>query len=92
MAKIQVIGNAFIQHGETLINLKAYKKIAKDTFGMFDDPDGNSAFRITFTPLTPTQENIDNGVDGTFSLTTYTLEEKEEFEEDYELIISALKD
>ena len=92
MSKIKAIGNGFVQIGEALINLKAYKNIAKGTFGIGEDPDGKSAFGITLTPLTPTQENIENGVDGTFFITTYTFEESDDFEADFELIITALKD
>jgi hypothetical protein len=92
MAKIKLIGKGFIQFEDTLINLLAYKEIDKYTFGLDEDPEGNSAYGITFTPLTPTEDDVKNGVDGTFFLTEYTEEEKEEFEADFETILSALKD
>lgn len=91
MSKIKAVGNGFIQREETLINLKGYLKIEKYNFGYDEDPEGNSAYGITFTPLITSEEDIKNGVDGSFMLTTYTFDEKEEFEKDFDLIISALK-
>lgn len=92
MGKIKYAGNGFIQKGETLINLIEYKKIEKYNFGHNEDPDGNSAFGIILTPITPSEENVRNGVDGSFFIATYTFDEENDFEEDYAVVNSALKD
>lgn len=92
MAKIKIIGSGFIQvKEETLYNLKAYKNIERYTFAYDEDPVGKSAFGIQLTPLAPSKENFENGVDGSFFIATYTYEEENEFKEDFETIIYALK-
>jgi hypothetical protein len=91
MSKITSVGNCFVQVENSLINLKAYKEIEKYNFGYDEDPENHSVYGIKLTPLNPDQESIENAVDGSFFITEYTLEEKEIFESDFEVIISALK-
>lgn len=92
MGKIKLIGDCFIKVEETLYNLKEYSKIERHYFGYDEDPEENSAFGINLTPIMPSEEDLKNGVDGTFFITLYTLEQENDFEEDYEKIITALKD
>jgi len=56
-----------------------------------EDPNKELAFGIKFTPLSLSKKDYENGVDGSFILTEYTYDEKDEFEEDFENIIFALK-
>lgn len=90
MSKLKVIGNCFIQVEETLYNLKGFKEIEKHTFGIGENPP--SDYGIRFTPLVASKESYENGVDGSFIMTEYTEEEIEEWESDFELIISALSE
>ncbi|MFC1222690.1 hypothetical protein ACFE6N_02710 [Pedobacter sp. BG31] len=92
MAKIKLIGNGFIEVDGKSYNVKAYKNVERYSFGHNEDPDGKSAFGITFTPISPSEENVRNGVNGSFFIKTYTADQKENFEKDYEIIASALKD
>lgn len=92
MTKIKAVGNCFVQVGDSLINLNAYKEIKKYKFGYEEDPETNSAYGIMLIPLCPNEKSIKNGVDGSFFITTYTQEEHKEFEADFEEITSSLKD
>ncbi|PWS27986.1 hypothetical protein DHW03_10515 [Pedobacter yonginense] len=92
MSKIKAIGNGFVQIGDSLINLRTFKEINKYTFGYDEDPEGHSAFGIIVSPLTPSAQSLQNGVDGSYFISTYESEMQSEFEEDFEIIIKALKD
>lgn len=88
MSKIKAIGNGFIQLGETLINLTQYKQIKKYDFGYDEDPEGKASYGIMATPLQPSAENIANGVDGSLMIATYSDDEFNEFQTDFNTIIA----
>lgn len=86
MNRITKTGNGFISLDGTLLNLKAFKSIKKEYLG-YDTQDGKG-FSIAFTPITPSKENIENGVEGTWHVTY--IEEKQR-DEDFEVIQESLK-
>jgi len=89
MGKIKAVGGGFIKIGAILYNLKAFSKIIPDKFGIDEKKD--NVYGIIVYPLTPSKEDIENGVDGEFFLTTYTKEEADAFSSDFETITEALK-
>lgn len=87
MSRIKNVGGGFIDLDGGLLNLKAFKEIKKEYLG-YQTEDGKD-FSISFTPITPSKENIKNGVEGTWHVCY--IEEKER-DEDFEIIKESLKD
>jgi hypothetical protein len=85
MGKIKIISGGFIQLGESLENLRQFKSIKKGTFGM-DEHEGGAVCGIEVTPLHPSKEDIEKGVDGRYFIATYNQEEMGEFDEDFNAI------
>ncbi len=77
MAKIQSAGKGIIKIGKNLINPKQYKEIAIHTFGEYESPEGYIC-GIQVTPLSPSKEDIENGVVGSYFITTYKGDHAEE--------------
>lgn len=88
MRKIQSAGTGFIKLYGSLINLKDFKSIGPREMGYFEDPDEHGIFAIAFTPSSPSYEDIQNNVDGTWSV-TYKESEKKDFEADCKIIENA---
>jgi len=87
MAKFHKVGSGFVKHGDTLMNLKAYKAITNAGIAFEDyQPSG-----LKFTPLQPLKEDFENNVDGSFYI-TYSEDEAEELEQDFTLIQEVLAD
>lgn len=90
MVKIISRGSGFIEVNGILENLQQFRSIKQYTFGLHEDPEGQHYYGIQVTPLTPSEQDIKNGVDGTYFLTTYSKNDKEEFELDYSTIMQAM--
>ncbi|MES2827836.1 MAG: hypothetical protein V4687_06770 [Bacteroidota bacterium] len=89
MSKINVIGNGFVQVDNTLYNLRNYLTVEKYTYG-YDEAQG-TAYGIRLTPPHADKVSYENGVAGSFFLSTYSENEKEQFEDDFYLLITALE-
>ncbi|SFT08395.1 hypothetical protein [Mucilaginibacter polytrichastri] len=81
MAKLTRAGSGFIKYGDELINLIGYKGITK-----IDEMDDSM---IGFTPFIPSNEDLENGVEGTWVITYETVSERDE---DFKLIETVLAD
>lgn len=95
MKRIEFIGSGFVKiihnNEETLINLKSLSKIEKYTFGVNEDPNGVDAFGIKVYPMTPSSEDVKNGVKGQYFISLYAENEEDDFKSDWNSIISALR-
>lgn len=89
MKKIKAAEIGFIKIGEEMINLRQFKKVKKYSFGHNESPEGH-VYGIEVTPMTPTQKDIENGVDGSYFIATYKEDEEKIFEEDYNEVQKAL--
>jgi hypothetical protein len=90
MSILNVIGNGFVQVDNTLYNLRNYLTVEKYTFG-YDEAQG-SAYGIRLIPPHADKESYENGVSGSFFLLTYPEDEKEKWEEDFNIVIAALEE
>lgn len=86
MSKIKSIGGGFIQCGSVLYNLRNFKQIQKHVFGI----DEGQAFGICVFPINPSKDDIKNGVQGEYFITTYMQNESDAFELDFEMIVNEL--
>ncbi|GEM_PF-3079266 len=87
MHRITIVGNGSILLDGDLLNLKVFKDIKKEYFGL--QTQGGKDFSISFTPITPTKENIENGVEGTWQVTYIG---KKGTKKDSEVIQESIKD
>jgi hypothetical protein len=89
MSKIKAIGNGFVQVDNTLYNLRHYLTVEKYTFG-YEEAQG-TAYGIRLTPPHTDKESYGNGVSGSFFLLTYSEDEQDQFDEDFELVIELIE-
>jgi len=87
MSKITKAGSGFVKIDGHLINLKDFKSIKKVNQGIGDD----AMIGIEVTPNKPSQEDIDNGVDGSYFISMYDENSLAEMDEDYQTITDSLK-
>jgi hypothetical protein len=90
MGKVKAIGNGYVQIGDGMIvNLNAFETIVKMDIGR-GDPNGNIC-GIKITPITPSPQNVKDGVDGASFLTLYKEGEQKQMETDFAHIVLALQ-
>lgn len=89
MGKLNAIGHGFVQVDNTLYNLRNYLTIEKYTFE--SEEASGTAYGIRLTPANTDTELYGNAVSGSFFLLTYSEDEREQFEEDFELVIAVLE-
>lgn len=82
--KVEKIGNGSALINGAITNLKQFKNITESKFGLHELEDGTK-YGIAFTPMTPSQQNIQDGVDGTYHI-TYKEDEKEDYEADFKAL------
>lgn len=87
--KVKSIGSGSAVIDGEIQNLKQYKTIKKYDFGLNEDPEGIDKYGIAFTPMQPTQDDTDRGVDGTFLL-CYTDGEQGDRDADYDVLIQSM--
>lgn len=91
MAKIESVGNGFIQIDNVLYNLQQFKTITKYELGYDEDPAGKIAYAIRTTPLLRSDQEVELGTVGLTDITSYTKDEQHSWEQDFAEIIKALK-
>jgi hypothetical protein len=87
MSRIKKVGGGFISLDGSLLNLKAFKEVKKEYLG-YESDDGQD-FSISFTPITPSKEDFENGVEGTWNVCYSTDKERDE---DFEVIQESIED
>lgn len=86
MSKIKNVGSGFISLNESLLNLRAFKEIKKEYLGF--EVDDDQYFAISFTPISPKLEDLENGVEGTW-LVSYS--DEKERDDDFDTIQESLR-
>ncbi|WP_194975556.1 hypothetical protein [Aquiflexum lacus] len=87
MNKIKNAGNGFVELNGSLLNLKAFKEINKEYLG-FESDDGKD-YSISFTPISPSKEDWENGVERTWHI---RYSDEKERDSDFEIIQESLAD
>lgn len=86
MSKIKNVGSGFISLNESLLNLRAFKEIKKEYLSF--EVDDDQYFSISFTPINPKLEDLENGVEGTW-LIRYS--DEKERDDDFDTIQESLR-
>jgi hypothetical protein len=85
MSRIKNAGGGFIDLDGGLLNLKAFKEIKKEYLGY--EADEGKDFSISFTPLSPSKDDFENGVEGTWHV---SYSDEKERDSDFERIKESL--